>query len=158
MDAVDTAAHGPHAAPHPETRQGTLEVERGMAKLTGGRGADAPPHSQADPAQAPSSQPQSLLEAQAQPQSRARAGSELAPPGRGVRAPPSSPLQPRQQPSATLSGTRVAEHDFARDDLGPATGSTGMRTDAGMGGMDRADQQGFEPDRYAFEGEPRWVG
>ena len=34
MDALDSQ-------PHPETLKGKAEVERGMAKLTGGRGADA---------------------------------------------------------------------------------------------------------------------
>ena len=149
MDALDTSTNtGPK---HPETEKGRIEVEQGMAKLTGGPGVEGgAPHSVSpsqpmragDAPHSTSSQPQLAPEGTRNtlgPTSAMTAGFGNAGPETAVAE---APYQ--QQYSAGGSGTTTLENE---NENGRDFGYAQRSQSAGVG------QEGNAPDRYALGGE-----
>ena len=165
MDAVDSTVHG--SSSHPERHQGTLEVERGMAKLTGGPGANTA----------------------AQPQSRAPTSGTTASSGASPGAPPMA-TAPQPHPSypseQAVSGPADAHGPTSAMDAGfgnagpEAAVASVQRREESSGGVSSVEQHakrmpndrnfgsanetqdggmtGPVADRYAYSGSPNRLG
>ena len=146
MDALDTSTNsGPK---HPETEKGRIEVEQGMAKLTGGPGVEGgAPHSVS------SSQPMRTSDAphstSSQPQ-LAQDGNTLGPTsammaGFGNAGPETAVAEaPYQQQQYSAGGTTALENE---NENGRDFGYAQRSQSAGVG------QEGHAPDRYSLGGE-----
>ncbi len=159
MDTVDSTTHTGNA--HPETLRGRLEVEQGMAKMTGGRRAATAsaraPTSGAGGAPAPSAYLPSQYQSQGQVSGNASAppaqeGDVLGPTsGIAARSGNAAPCQEQYSAggaSAAGSGTGKQGsngRDFGYDQNGEQP--TVVRQQGGMPGP--------APDRHALGGEPR---
>ncbi|KAI0746212.1 hypothetical protein C8Q80DRAFT_759904 [Daedaleopsis nitida] len=177
MDAVDsTTSSGPT---HPETHHGRHEVERGMAKLTGGAGATGPPprHPDRVPRSAsgagattadPTTSSAGAGTSDGSPSvARGQEGNVLGPSSAMTagftNAGPESAVAeaPYQQqysaggagvPGATVGGEMSNERDFGYG-AGATSASNGSQGGSGAGSA------GPAPDRYAFGGDgPRHLG
>ena len=150
MDALDTSTNtGPK---HPETEKGRIEVEQGMAKLTGGPGVEGgAPHSvspsrpmrSGDAPHSPSSQPQLAQEG-----TRNTQGPTSAMMARFGNAGPETAVAeaPYQHQQYSAGGTSALENENENEndrDFGYAQRSQS----AGVG------QEGHAPDRYVLGGE-----
>ena len=158
MDAVDSQ-------PHPETLKGKAEVERGMAKLTGGRGVSADQSERAYP-QAARGDPGHGVG----PNYSANTGYGA---DSGYGAATCSPVEARGDtlgPTSTMNAGfgnagLEAEAAFAPGQIqqGDAAGYTarepGRTTDRDFANAGQnANVTGPAPDRYGLSGEPRQLG
>ncbi|KAI0643966.1 hypothetical protein C8Q79DRAFT_121798 [Trametes meyenii] len=124
MDAVDSSTKtraGPGGGPRPEVEQGRLEVEQGMAKLTGGPGVtNAPPTSRTNPIPRATQAPSAPL---------AHEGNGLGP-ASSVNADPEAavaqgPYQPQYAPSGAGSdGTAAFQQGSTNRDFRPSPAVT----------------------------------